>query len=141
MSPTFHPLIGGVKVKVARSQKCLGVVQTDTRNEGVELTARSIQVKAACRPIKKALAPREALSLRAKVLYSEAFGASKGFYACALWRPFTVANKKRVPMVHEFIYRCALGFPTANSSEFQVSYEKVLALVEWTACPGKQWCT
>eukprot|EP00959_Pyramimonas_sp_CCMP1952_P296586 6204364-Pyramimonas_sp.AAC.1 len=67
----------GVKVKVARSQKCLGIVLIDARNEGVELTARSIQVKAACRPIKNALAPREALSLRAKVMYSEAFGASK----------------------------------------------------------------
>eukprot|EP00959_Pyramimonas_sp_CCMP1952_P380177 7964444-Pyramimonas_sp.AAC.1 len=120
----------GVKVKVARSQKCLGIVLTDARNEGVELTAGSIQVKAACRPIKKALAPREALSLRAKVLYAEALGSSKGFYACALWRPFTVANQNGICIFHDFMYRCALGFPAANSSEFQVSHEKVLALVD-----------
>eukprot|EP00959_Pyramimonas_sp_CCMP1952_P199081 4164128-Pyramimonas_sp.AAC.1 len=81
-----------------------------------------MSARAAVRPIKATVAPRLSLPLRAKLLYTEAFGSSRCFYASCLWRPMPQAVQSRVRCCREFLYRCALGLPASNSPEHHLSY-------------------
>eukprot|EP00959_Pyramimonas_sp_CCMP1952_P117021 2446019-Pyramimonas_sp.AAC.1 len=65
-----------------------------------EVTARCAKARAALRPIKVTIGPREGLSLRSKVLFSEALSSSVLHYAVAIWPTITVTQARHMCTAH-----------------------------------------
>eukprot|EP00959_Pyramimonas_sp_CCMP1952_P287268 6007623-Pyramimonas_sp.AAC.1 len=86
---------------------------------GPEVAARVSKGRRALKPIRVAVAPRLALSLKAKSTLSEALSSSVLFFGGPTWTKLTAAQAQQVHTAHIAVYRTALGLPLTNNPRVQ----------------------
>eukprot|EP00959_Pyramimonas_sp_CCMP1952_P302928 6338254-Pyramimonas_sp.AAC.1 len=86
----------------------------------LEVVSRVSNARGAAKPIRDVLAPRTAVSDKAKVLYVDALAVTILMYVAASWPKLNGSLMKMVSMAHVGLYRSAFHMVVKNNVEEHV---------------------